>query len=650
LAAVKPATRRNQVRRSPMRDIPVTAAKAKVLDLLANGAKIAEAMHAVDRKAETYRSWRQDDPSFDAEVRYLRTLAERTAKDRRSGLGAAVPDFPTFCRDYLGQPLYEHQLRMWDLLCGKAPRDLHPSMVYRPGRLSRILCNWPPDHGKTATISINFVTWLIHRNPDVRVVLVSKTQGMARKMLGAIKFRLTDASYRPMHLRFAPQGGWKDPDQSWTQTEIYVKGRGSGEKDPTVQAIGISGHIQGARSDWIILDDAVDRANASQWEAQTDWLAQIITSRLPNDDEELAAQADAPGKLVVLGTRNAPKELYQVLRDDFQDYEGNPVWTYFSQPAVLDYGPTPADWRTLWPYTEDAHGVRRRKWDGPALAKRRGDVRSESLWALTFQQQDVAENAVFPQEVIAACTNGARGAGDIPEGGMGASRGDKGMTGLYVVAGLDPATVGHTAMLVYGVDRLTRRRFVLDGVNQPGMTPHELRSAVKRLTREYKIREWRVERNAFQRFLTQDEELRMWLANQGCLLREHFTTGKNKWDPDFGIAGLAALFLSSVTPDAEGRWRKIPGGGLVELPSPRLSPVIAELVDQLVTWQPETDKSNKTDLVMALWFAEVAAREFLGIEDRQQHHLPDPFASRHDLARQTVVDLNVLAEEQFYVP
>lgn len=648
MASGKPAAARNLVRRSPKKDLPPADAKRKVIDLIAAGAKAGDAMRSVQRSYDTYRGWYREDPVFAGEIKYLRSIAERAAREKRGVVGEPVPDFPTFCRDYLHQPLYLHQLRMWDLLQGKPPRDLHPSMTYRPGRPARILCNWPPDHAKTTSISINFVVWLIHRNPDVKVVIVSKTQGMARKMLGAIKFRLSDASYRDMHLRFAPAGGWKDPDNSWTQTEIYVKGRGTGDKDPTVQALGIGGHLQGARSDFIILDDVVDRANANAWEAQSDWLAQIVTSRLPDDDETLASQPDAPGKLIILGTRNASVELYQVLRDEYMDYDGNPVYTYFAQPAVLEYAPSPADWVTLWPQTFDKYGNPRRKWDGPALAKRRGDVRSEALWALTFQQADVAEDATFPADAVTASVNLARMAGAIPAEGPGASRDARGMTGLYVVAGLDPATVGHTAMVVYGVDRTTRRRFVLDAVNESGMTPHGLRSAVKRLTTQYAIREWRVERNAFQRFLTQDEDLRMWLGNVGCTLREHYTTGKNKWDEDFGVQSLAALYLTCVTPAEGGRFQKIPGGGLIELPSSRHSSAIAELVDQLITWQPES-KNNKTDLVMASWFAEIAAREFLGVESRHTSHLPDRFASRHDVARQQVVDLNLLAEEQVYL-
>jgi hypothetical protein len=631
------------VRKSPIRAIPQDQAKRKVIDLIAGGAKVADAMRAVGRTSHTWKDWKNDDPEFRAEVEYLRALAERAAQEKGGDAGSPVPDFPEFCAEYLHQPLYEHQLRMWDVLRGKEPRNLHPSMVYRKGRPARLLVNFPPDHAKTTTWTINYVVWLIHRNPDVRVVIVSKTLAMAKKMLGAIKFRLTDPSFREMHLRFAPEGGWKDPDQSWTTTEIYVKGRGSGEKDPTVQALGIGGHLQGARSDVIILDDVVDRANAALWEDQADWLAQIVTSRLPDDDEDIPMAPDSPGKLLIFGTRNAPVELYQKLRDEFMDYDGNPIYTYFAQPAVLEYAEDPVDWVTLWPSIRDRHGNVKRKWDGRALAKRRGDVRSEALWALTFQQADVAENATFPAGAVHCAVNGARLTGRMPEEGPGASRGERGMRGLHVVAGLDPATVGHTAMVVYGVDRETKKRYVLDAVNRASMSPAELRTHVKRLTKLYGIREWRVEMNAYQKAIIQDDELRFWLANAGCLLRGHYTTAKNKFDADFGVQGLAPLFLSCGTVGEGDRWRKAEGGGLIELPNAKLNPAIAEMLTQFITWIPEA-KNQKTDLVMAMWFAEIAAREYLGIDARKEHWRTSPFTARHDLSTRRVVNLNELAE------
>lgn len=170
-------------------------------------------------------------------------------------------------------------------------------------------------------------------------------------------------------------------------------------------------------------------------------------------------------------------------------------------------------------------------------------------------QEQVNEDAIFAPAAVKGCINGARHVGII-QAGMAHNR-KQGMDGLVIIAGLDPAMTGHTAAVVMGIDRQTRMRYVLDVSNKPGMTPDEIRTLIKRWTDKYKIQEWRIEKNAFQLMLTQDREVREYLASRGATLTEHFT-GSNKWDYDFGIASMTTLF--------DG-WHAKPPYNLIELPS-----------------------------------------------------------------------------------
>lgn len=628
-----PSVARNLARRGPKRALDADAAKARVLELLARGYLVEAAMREVARRPETYREWRRTDPEFRDKVDYVRAVAERS---KSSGTSPnVVPDFPEFCRDFLGQPLGEHHVRIWDALNGREPRDLHPNMNYRPGWPERLLINVPPGHGKSTAFTVNYVTWRIHKDPNVKIIIISKSQPMAKKFLGAIKQRLTSSLYKEMHVAFAPNGGWKDPDNSWTTTEIYVQGKGDGEKDPTVQALGLRGHIYGARADLILLDDVVTLENVGQSEAQIEWIAQEVISRLPEDEA---------GQLIVCGTRVAAMDLYKVMRDDFVDYEGEPVFTYFSQPAVLEYGDSPNDWVTLWPYTTNRKGEQVRKWDGKALAKRRSEMRDDRRWALVYQQADVSDHSTFPPEAVEASVNGRRNPGPLKAGAWGHATT---MEQCYVVAGLDPATTGYTASVVYAVHRRTGRRFILDAFNRRDTSPAEMRAMVKSFTTRYGIREWRIETNAYQRAIVQDEELKQWLYANGAIVRGHYTTG-NKYDESFGIASMAVLFLSCIEGDPENSrgWRRTKDGGLIELPNKRLSQSVASLCEQLVVWQPN-QKNLVQDLVMALWFAELAARDYIGVDGLgRDTHLDSPFMSRRDRRLQVVVDLNELEAEQ----
>lgn len=620
---------RTIARKGNAKAIPIGEAKKIVLEKIAQGYKVAEALATVNRSEETYNSWRKNDAAFKTAVEELRTAMATTKATGRQ----PVPDFETFCREDLRQPLFAHQLRILDVIEGRAPRDLDPAMTYEAGQVDRLIINVPPDHAKSTTFTVNYVTWCIFKDPDEQIAIICKDQGLAKQFLGAIKQRLTSPLYRDMQMKYGPEGGFKDPDGSWTQDQIFIAGRGTGEKDPTVQAIGIKGRIYGARLSKVICDDLVTGDNVNEYEAQHRKLMQEIETRLPPDG----------GLLAVLGTRMAPLDLYGFLRDQ-ESFNGVRYWTYFSQPAVLDYGDEdagPEQWRCLWPETVSFKtGLPEARWDGPNLARKRSGI-GERLWALTFQQSNVAVDATFVPEAVEASINRERFPGPMLTDVMGHRA--NGMDGLYVVGGLDPATVGHTAMIVWGVDRQTQKRYILDGFNKADCSPELMISTIKRLTEVHGINEWVIERNAFQRFLSQLPELKQFLYGRGCKITPHWTQNTNKFDADFGVAAMGPLFLTcghSQDGGRGGKWKRTPETALIELPNPKQNPWVAELISQLVVWEPQgMSQKQKTDLVMAMWFAEIATQKVLGFGKNRLNHVRNPFLSRARQAQRHVINI-----------
>lgn len=592
-------------------------AKSAFLERIRAGASVPEALAAAGRSESTYDNWRKEDAEFARQV----SLAREDS--RRLKPAAKGTDFETFCRDYLNQPLFRHQVQWADLLEGKAPRNLHPSQVYEPGDPNFILVNTPPEHGKTATLSINYVTFRVALNPNIRIILVSKTQEKAKEFLYAVKTRLTHPTFKKLQEAFGPPGGWREDADVWAADRIYLGSeRDSGEKDPSVQAIGIGGQIYGARSDLIIIDDGIVLSNAHMYEQQLRWLQQEVITRL-----------GPTGRLLVIGTRVDATDLYRVLRDPERYPTGESPWTYLSQPAVLEYADRPEDWVTLWPRAQVPWAAAARqgddglfpRWDGPHLSRRRAMLNPRT-WALAYMQADVEEDSVFNPVKVRACVNGLRHPGPMAVGAPGHR--PHGMQGLYVVASMDPAMVGDTAVIVYGVDRHSRKRYVLDVRVRTSATPAWIKETIQAVTEAYGVAEWRIEANAFQSFLTQDAELQAWLANMGVRLSEH-VTGRNKWDSGFGVASMAVLFDQQ----------------LIELPSTSKSEPTRQLIEQLTTWSPET--KAKTDTVMALWFAEIRAREvareaMLG-DGSVKAFMPNRFLSRRRRRDQQVINLNDLA-------
>lgn len=603
----------------------VDQAKKAFLELFKDGLTIANAMKAVDRSISTYERWRRDDEEFVAAVERVRNL--------RNGVAGPKPErevltFPEFSEKYLDAKVFPHMQNVVDLIEGRDLSWVHPSMVFEKGERDLVMVNMPPEHAKTTSITINYVVYRICMDPNIRVILVSKTAEMAKKMLYAIKTRLTHPRYEAMIEAYAPLGGFDKDSEAWNQTMVYVSdnARDSGEKDPTVQALGIRGHIYGARADLIILDDTVDLTNAHEFEKQIDWLQSEVISRI-----------SASGSMLVVGTRLASKDLYRELRDEHRYPDEASPWSYLSMPAVLEFNDKESDWVTLWPRSNqpepgskietqeaDENGLYA-KWDGPRLSKKRRRV-SPRAWAMVYQQQQVSEDAIFSPEAVKAAINGNRMAGPIPKGMVGQRV--NGMDGLIIVAGLDPATSGHTAAVVMGLDIQTQKRYLLDVYNKAGITPEAMRDMIKDFTMKYRISEWRIERNGFQGFLVHDRELNEFCSSRGTIIRPHFT-GQNKHDTDFGVASMTSLF---------NNWQD--KHQLIELPSTHGQESCKQLVEQLVTWAPDAPKTQKTDIVMATWFAELACRDRVVMNSSYtRSHVKNSFLTPWDRRQQTTVSL-----------
>lgn len=604
-----------------------TAAKDAILEMVKEGFSIEQCLEELNYVRSTYEQWRRSDPIWaqkvSLELRAARAGGRIRQEERKEVLWMPFADFS---ERYLGAKVFPHMQNVVDLIEKREPSWLHPAMTYTEGDKDLLIVNVPPEHAKTMTISINYATYATCMNPNIRGLVVSKTGQMSQKMLYAIKSRLTEPHYADLIRDFAPRGGFASGSGKWTQDSIYLSPevRDSGEKDPSWQALGIGSQIYGARADLIILDDCVDSTNAHDFERQIDWIQSHVLSRLsPN------------GLLLIIGTRLAPSDLYvEIQRPQLYPDERSP-WTYLAMPAVLEFDEDPKKWVTLWPRTNMRDVGNREeqpgedglyeKWSGRRLTSKRSRM-SPTLWARVYQQQQVAEDTVFDPADVRGCINGNRLTGLIPDGMNGCRPG--GMSGLIVVAGLDPATAGHTAMVAIGLDVESKRRYVLDVFNRAALKPDQIRQGIYDFTEKYGISEWVVETNGFQGFLAHDREVNNFLNARGCVLRPHHT-GMNKRDADFGVSAMASLFKGHAD-----------GHNLIELPSTYRSEGVKALVEQLCVWAPEMGKHQKTDAVMALWMAELAClRRVEMMSGYTRRHAKNEFLTSWDRSRQGSVNL-----------
>lgn len=597
-------------------------AKERILELLQDGFSVADSCASVNKSEKTYYYYIQSDPEFSRRVKLIRAVQARkghvAAEDKEIS-------FRDFRKAFLNSETFDHQMNVIDLIENRTPGWLHESMIFEQGIPQYALVNMPPEHAKSMTVSIDYVTYRICTDPNIRIKVVSKTREMAKEFLYAVKQRLTSPSYAELQRRYAPADGFKATADKWTADSIYLE-RDSGEKDPTLQALGIGGQIYGARADLIILDDTVTLANAGEYEKQIRWIQQEVLTRV-----------GPTGKILVVGTRVDPVDLYREIRNPDRYPSGKSPWTYLAMPAVLELHDDPNDWVTLWPMSDrpwmgdtveaDENGLFPR-WDGIRMNARR-EVLDAKTWAMVYQQQDVNAEAVFAPEAVRGSVNGMRACGPLIVGAAG----HPGETqGFYTVCGLDPAMSGDTFGVVVSADRQTKKRYLLDASRMPAPTPARIRELIMSWTDKYQPKVWVIEKNAFQLFLTQDEQINEFLASRGIRLVSHYT-GSNKMDLEYGVASLAPLFGQL---GADGKYIK--GSNLIELPRSDNENVKA-LIEQLITWAPGT--KNKQDGPMALWFVETQIRDYvnqLGVYGNTW--VRNPFATPRDLASRQVINLD----------
>jgi hypothetical protein len=606
--------------------------KSKVIAHVETGIEVRAAIAMVGRKPDVLKKWLTD-PVFAKNLEIARTAGSDLMKVTLGSENGKNIDFATFSKEFLGNEVFPHQQDWIDVLEGREPSWLHPAMSYEKGNKNRILINVPPEHAKSTVITVGYSTYRIAMDSNVRIIVVSKTLNKAREFVYSIKQRLSHPRYAKLQQVYGPSGGWKEDSDTWKTDTVYLgqEARDSSEKDPTLQALGIGGQIYGARADLIILDDVITTANAHEWEKQLEWLQKEVITRLGKN-----------GKLLIVGTRIGAVDLYRELRNPEHWSGGVSPFTRLAMPAALEIDDDPNKWVTLWersdrPWDGDDDAVPDedgyyQKWDGPALFARRSEV-TASTWALVYQQQDIDDDAIFNPTIVNACVNRMRKPGPLRMGAPGHPRDGQWVT----LIGMDPAMAGKTALVVYAVDRQSGKRLVLDAYNMSDPTPGKIRAIIEDWINTYRPVELRIEINAHQKMYEVDEEFRQYLANKGVRFSSHFT-GKNKWDTDFGVAAMQGLF-GTMTSNKHNR------DNLIELPDPQYHEGIKALINQLITWKPGT--RNPTDVVMALWFCEIKAKEMIQHSGTQIYHATSRFVTQRQMAQQAIVNLDDLAMEQF---
>lgn len=183
------------------------------------------------------------------------------------------------------------------------------------GELTRMMCSWPPQHGKTRTISHLFACWYLGRNPQKRVIVASYGEDRSSDTGRDVLRTLRD----PKHLEVFPDCQ-VDLDAA-SSTRIDLLGAGG------FLAVSRNGALTGRNCDLLIVDDLVkdDRESRSPAILRENiaWFNKVGLTRL------------SPGAPVILvGTRWGNGDLF----DDRLLEHPEEDWDVVNLEAVAEEG------------------------------------------------------------------------------------------------------------------------------------------------------------------------------------------------------------------------------------------------------------------------------------------------------------------------
>jgi predicted phage terminase large subunit-like protein len=190
----------------------------------------------------------------------------------------------------------------------------------------------PRGHAKTTWGTTILPSWLIAKNPAIRVALISNTAKQSNAYSRAIRFNFeTNAYHREVFGDLVGPSKWTDVE--WIQRDSPLHS----SKDVTMYSTGAGGALISKRFDLIICDDILDEENTAtveQREKVETWFWKTLKPCL------------APGgSIIVIGTRWAEDDLYQKLLSPPPDGKG---WPSLVRSAI-DPVTGAALWPEVWP-------------------------------------------------------------------------------------------------------------------------------------------------------------------------------------------------------------------------------------------------------------------------------------------------------------
>lgn len=413
--------------------------------------------------------------------------------------------------------------------------------------------------GKTNQLAIGRVLYELGRNPNLRVVIASNTDGQSQKICQVISKYIETS---PELHRVFPNLR-KAKSSAWTQHQLFVE-RPTKAKDPSVQTCGIHGNIQGSRIDLLILDDILDYENttsATQREDLWHWYQSTLLHRMTRDSRTWC-----------IG--NAWH------REDIMHRFARQTGVWFAKRyPVLETGLDDKGQETLIPTWPE-------RWSLERIAERRRETLPAEFSRMLMCVARSDEDARFKRDWIDNCLR--RGLGrPITKALVAVPGGYRTYTGVDL--GVRTKDGSDLTSIFTIVVHPNEDREVLEVQAGRWAGPEIVARIIDTHNRFYSV--VLVENNAAQQFIVDFTK-----QHSAVPVKPFTTTGQNIHHPEFGIESLA-------TEMANGKWiipSRMEHGKLTAQ-----NEQIDSWINELLYYDP---KSHPGDRLMSSWFAVSGAK------------------------------------------
>jgi predicted phage terminase large subunit-like protein len=191
------------------------------------------------------------------------------------------------------------------------------------GKIKRLIINMPPRHTKSEFASYLLPSWMVGRNPKLKIIQVTHTGELAIRFGRKAKNLIDSEEYSRIF-------------QTRLQEDSQAAGRWETAQGGEYFAAGVGGAITGRGADLLIIDDPhseQDALSPTALENAYEWYTSGPRQRLQ------------PGASIVLVmTRWSKKDLTGILLKNQKEVKGD-QWEIVEFPAIMDHGPV---WPEYW--------------------------------------------------------------------------------------------------------------------------------------------------------------------------------------------------------------------------------------------------------------------------------------------------------------